>query len=59
MTMLRRTRSVGRFDHTPWDVPWDGGGGEEGGEYESPTAHIIRMAGEGSRDGGRPGREGW
>ncbi|KAI8465067.1 MAG: Alpha/Beta hydrolase protein [Monoraphidium minutum] len=45
LTKLRRTRSVGRFDHTPWAVPWDEGLGSDGEDYESPTAAIIRMAG--------------
>ena len=45
MTKLRRTRSVGRFDHTPWDVPWENDA-EQDAEYDSPTAHVIRMAGE-------------
>jgi hypothetical protein len=47
MTTLRRTRSVGRFDHTPWALPWEnGGGGWAGGDdCESPAAHVIRMAG--------------
>lgn len=45
MTKLRRTRSVGRFDHAPWSMPWeDGLGADE--EHEAPTAHVIRMAGE-------------
>ena len=44
LTKLRRTRSVGRFDHTQWDMPWETDT-EEGAAYESPTAHMIRMAG--------------
>ncbi|GBF99175.1 alpha beta hydrolase family [Raphidocelis subcapitata] len=41
---LRRVRSVGRFSHTPWAVPWEDGVAAEG-EFESPTAAVIRMAG--------------
>jgi hypothetical protein len=44
LAKLRRTRSVGRFDHTPWTVPWDHGSGQEG-EGDSLSAQIIRMAG--------------
>jgi len=35
---------VGRFNHTPWAVPWEDAGAAQG-EYSSPTAAVIRMAG--------------
>ena len=42
---LRRSRSAGRFNYRPWNVPWEGGAGSSSGDEESPSAAVIRMAG--------------